>query len=65
MLHSCDVKNKIDRRVSGFVIPFSVSISCNGGAIYIASATIFVANISDTDMSVKDFVLLWYVEFSL
>lgn len=59
MMAACEDKNKIDKRISRFVIPFSVTISCNGAALYISAATLFVANLTGTLFTIGDVILLW------
>ncbi|WAR28105.1 EAA2-like protein [Mya arenaria] len=59
MIAACEGKNNIDKRVARFVIPFSVTISCNGSAMYIAGATCFVANLTGTPLNIADGLLIW------
>lgn len=59
MLSACEGKNKIDKRISRFVVPFSVTISCNGSACYIAAASVFVANLTGSNLTVGDVLLIW------
>ncbi|KAL3846709.1 hypothetical protein ACJMK2_017676 [Sinanodonta woodiana] len=58
MNHVCEEKHKIDKRVVRFVIPFSVTLSCNGGAVYIASSCIFIANLTGSSTSVGDILMI-------
>jgi len=59
MLIACEEKNKIDKRIARFVVPFSVTISCNGSALYIAAATTFLANLSGIPLTFGDILLIW------
>lgn len=59
MMSACEDRNKIDKRISRFVIPFSVTISCNGSALYIAGATVFIANLTGTLLTFADALLIW------
>ncbi|XP_053403402.1 excitatory amino acid transporter-like [Mercenaria mercenaria] len=59
MMAACEDKNKIDKRISRFVIPFSVTISCNGSALYIAGACVFIANLTGTSLALGDVLLIW------
>ncbi|XP_060600908.1 excitatory amino acid transporter-like [Ruditapes philippinarum] len=59
MMAACEDKNKIDKRISRFVIPFSVTISCNGSALYISGATVFIANLTNTSLTIGDVLLIW------
>lgn len=47
MMHCCEQKLRIDKRVTRFVIPFSVTLSANGSAVFIACACLFIANLTD------------------
>ena len=60
MLTACENKNKIDKRVARFTIPFSVTISCNGSALYIAGATVFVGHLAGFPLTAGDYLLIWY-----
>lgn len=59
MLTACENKNKIDKRVARFTIPFSVTISCNGSALYIAGATVFVGHLAGFPLTAGDYLLIW------
>ncbi|XP_053386619.1 excitatory amino acid transporter 3-like [Mercenaria mercenaria] len=59
MLAACEDKNRIDKRVSRFVIPFSVTINRSGSALYISGATVFVANVTGTELHIGDVLLIW------
>ncbi|XP_053386621.1 excitatory amino acid transporter 3-like [Mercenaria mercenaria] len=59
MLAACEDKNRIDKRVSRFVIPFSVTINRSGSALYISGATVFVANVTGTELHIGDILLIW------
>ncbi|KAK3580084.1 hypothetical protein CHS0354_001218 [Potamilus streckersoni] len=58
MNYVCEEKQKIDKRVVRFVIPFSVTLSCNGGAVYIASSCIFIANLTGSSTSIGDILMI-------
>ncbi|KAK6194908.1 hypothetical protein SNE40_000441 [Patella caerulea] len=45
MFVSCD-NNKIDKRVSRFVIPFCVTLNADGSVIYITCATVFIIQLT-------------------
>ncbi|XP_052782586.1 excitatory amino acid transporter-like [Mya arenaria] len=46
MLYACEVKLSTDRRIARFVIPFSVTVSANGSAVFIACSCLFISNFS-------------------
>uniref|UniRef100_K1Q5Y5 Amino acid transporter n=1 Tax=Magallana gigas TaxID=29159 RepID=K1Q5Y5_MAGGI len=45
MFEACD-KNKIDKRVSRFVIPFCATLNADGSALFITASAMFIASIS-------------------
>jgi Na+/H+-dicarboxylate symporter len=59
MLNACEVKNKIDKRVSRFVIPFCVTLNSDGSAFYISTAAVFIANLTGTHLSGADYIVIW------
>lgn len=58
MIHCCEVKNNIDPRVTRFAVPFSVTLSANGSAVFIVSAAIFIAQYIDVPLSASDVVVI-------
>lgn len=58
MLNACEVKNKIDKRVSRFVIPFCVTLNADGSAFYISTAAVFIANITGTQLTAADLTVI-------
>lgn len=61
MLHCVEVKNGVDKRVARFAIPFSVTLSANGSAVFIASAAIFIAQYINFDLSVSDIFIVAFL----
>nr|KAG5698013.1 hypothetical protein BaRGS_005831 [Batillaria attramentaria] len=58
MLYCCEVKNGIDRRVARFAVPFSVTLSANGSAVFIVSAAIFIGQYIGYPLTAGDVVLI-------
>jgi solute carrier family 1 (high affinity glutamate transporter) protein 2 len=58
MLNACENKNHIDKRVSRFVIPFSVTLSANGSALFITAAAMFIASITGHSLTFGDVVII-------
>ena len=58
MLDACEQKNKVDSRVSRFVIPFCVTLNADGSALYITSAAIFIAQFTGVDITVSDYIII-------
>lgn len=61
MLYCVEVKNKIDQRVARFAVPFSVTLSANGSAIFIASAAIFIAQYINLELSASDVFIVAFL----
>ncbi|XP_069103734.1 excitatory amino acid transporter-like [Argopecten irradians] len=57
-LEACENDQKVDRRVSRFVVPLSVSLSANGSAIFITLAAIFSGNVAGVSFDVVDAIVL-------
>ncbi|KAK3592974.1 hypothetical protein CHS0354_023196 [Potamilus streckersoni] len=49
-LHCLEVNNKVDPRVSTFVIPVGATINMDGTALYEAVAALFIANVNNMAM---------------
>ncbi|XP_069104481.1 excitatory amino acid transporter-like [Argopecten irradians] len=58
ILEACENNQKVDRRVSRFVVPLSVTISANGSAIFIAAAAIFSGNIAGISINVGGIIII-------
>lgn len=59
MFEACD-KNKIDKRVSRFVIPFCATLNADGSALFITASAMFIASISGHPLAFgKVVTLLW------
>jgi Na+/H+-dicarboxylate symporter len=51
--------NKIDSRISKFVLPLGATINMDGGALYEAISAIFIAQLSNIALSPAMFVATW------
>lgn len=58
MLNACEEKNKIDKRVSRFVIPFCVTLNADGSALFISAAAVFLATITGMSLSAADYIVI-------
>ena len=65
MLQACEERLRADRRVVRFVIPFSVTLSANGSATFIACSCLFIANFSGQYPTVGTILIVGYVTFML
>ena len=59
MLHACEVGQGAEKRISRFVIPFSVALSANGSAIFMTAAAVFLSNMAGVSLNAGDYVLIW------
>ena len=59
ILYSLEHTNKVDRRVSRFVVPFAATINRDGSALYMATACIFIAQISGVPLGGGKVFLIW------
>ncbi|XP_041365075.1 excitatory amino acid transporter-like [Gigantopelta aegis] len=57
-LNILENKNNVDRRISRFVVPFAATINRDGSALYIATACIFIAQLSDVQLDGGKVVLI-------
>ncbi|KAL5004873.1 hypothetical protein ScPMuIL_018329 [Solemya velum] len=58
LFHGCERKNKIDKRIVRFVIPFCVTLNADGSAVYIVTAAMFVGNMYGGVLGTGDIVLI-------
>ncbi|XP_064600954.1 excitatory amino acid transporter-like [Liolophura sinensis] len=58
MLHACEVSNKIDKRVSRYVVPFCVTLNADGSALYITAAALFVATVTGNSPDVSTTIIV-------
>ncbi|XP_048730939.2 excitatory amino acid transporter-like [Ostrea edulis] len=58
MLNACENKNKVNKRVSRFVIPFCVTLNADGSALFITAAAMFIANITGQSLTFGDVVVI-------
>ncbi|OWF47181.1 Excitatory amino acid transporter [Mizuhopecten yessoensis] len=58
ILSACEDHQNVDRRVSRFVAPFSVALSANGSAMFIAATSIFIGNVVGMDLNAGDIILI-------
>lgn len=59
-LRCLEVNNKIDPRVSSFVIPVGATINMDGTALYEAVAALFIAQVNNMSMSFGQIVTIRY-----
>ena len=58
MLQACENKNRIDKRISRFVIPFCVTLNADGSALFITAAAMFIANITGQSLTFGEVVIV-------
>lgn len=58
LFHDCERKNKLDKRIVRFVIPFCVTLNSDGSAVYIATAAMFVGGMYGGVLTTGNIVLV-------
>lgn len=53
--------NKVDPRVSKFVLPLGATVNMDGTALYEAVAAIFIAQLNNYDLSAGKIIAIWWV----
>ncbi|XP_063728249.1 excitatory amino acid transporter-like [Symsagittifera roscoffensis] len=56
--HCLEEKNKIDARVTRFVIPIGATVNMDGTALYEALTAIFIAQLNDIDMNLGNMLTI-------
>lgn len=59
MIYVCEEKLRLDRPVTRFVIPFSVTLSANGSAVFIACSCLFISNLGGVFPSLSTFIIVF------
>lgn len=57
-LRCVEENNKIDRRVSRFVIPLGTTVNMDGGAFYEGVAALFIAQLNQRAMSFPQMIVI-------
>lgn len=58
-IRSLEENNKVDPRISKFVLPLGATVNMDGAALYEAIAAIFIAQLNDYDLSGGKIVAIW------
>ena len=53
--------NKIDPRISRFMLPLGATVNMDGSVMYAAISTIFIAQLNDITLSPGRIAVVWYV----
>ena len=51
----CMQKNKVDTRISKFVLPIGATVNMDGTAMFVTIASIFIAQMNSLDLTVGDY----------
>ena len=52
----CMEKNKVDPRISKFVLPIGATVNMDGTALFVTVASIFIAQMNNIQLSMVDYV---------
>ena len=52
-------KNKLDARVTRFVIPIGATVNMDGTALYESLTAIFIAQLNDIDLNLGNMITIW------
>lgn len=54
-----DEKLKVDQRITRFILPIGCSINMDGTALFLSSASVFIAQLNSLPLALGDIVTLW------
>ncbi|XP_072241447.1 excitatory amino acid transporter 3-like [Leuresthes tenuis] len=54
----CEEQNRIDRRITGFVLPMANNVNKDGTALYQAAAAVFIAQLSEISVNLRFFIII-------
>lgn len=57
--HSLEVTNKLDKRVTRFVIPLSATIGRSGTCLYMNVSCLFVIQLVGMELTASRLILVW------
>ena len=52
----CMQKNKVDTRISKFVLPIGATVNMDGTALFVTVASIFIAQMNNVELTAVDYV---------
>jgi len=58
-LQCLDEKVHVDSRVSRFVVPIGVTVNMDGTALFIALASVFIAQMNAISLDLGDYINIW------
>jgi Na+/H+-dicarboxylate symporter len=58
-LHSLEVTNKLDKRITRFVVPLSCTIGRSGTCLYINVSCLFVIQLVGLELTATRITLVW------
>ena len=54
-----EVHNKVDPRISRFVLPLGATVNMDGTALYEAVAAVFIAQVNGVSLNVGQLITTW------
>ena len=57
-----EVNNKVDSRISRFVLPLGATVNMDGTALYEAVAAVFIAQANGISLNAGQLVTTWLVQ---
>lgn len=54
----CEEVNKIDKRITRFMLPIGININMDGTALYEMAAAVFIAQLNNMDLNWSELITL-------
>lgn len=58
-MHCIEAHNKVDPRISRFVLPLGATVNMDGTALYEAVAAVFIAQANGISLNVGQLITTW------
>ena len=57
--HCCEEVNKVDKRITRFMLPIGINMNMDGTALYEISAAVFIAQLNFINLNWSQLITLW------